>query len=132
MSLNKKYQNIKEKIVKPLVFLFIIVGLGLGISENLKKPKFYEGTGEGFENEIKVTISAIVNKKGEVIIKSIDTVHEETPAFGGVAIDTFKGKLINHAYSKPDTIAGATYTSNGFREAVDNAVLEFKKDNNIK
>lgn len=132
MPLNEKYQNIRSKIVKPLVFLLIIVGLGFGISESLKKPKFYEGAGEGFENEIKVTISAIVNKKGEIIIKSIDTVHEETPAIGGVALDTFKGKLINHPYIKPDIIAGATYTSNGFNEAMEGAVSEFKKDNNIK
>ena len=132
MSLNEKYQNIRKKIVKPLVFLFIIVGIGFGVSEALKKPVFYQGIGEGFENEIKVTISAIVNKKGEIIIKSIDAVHEETPSFGGVAIDTFKGKLINHPFIKPDTIAGATYTSDGFNEAMNDAISKFKKDNNIK
>ena len=132
MPLNSNYQNVREKIVKPLIFLFIIVGITFGVLESLKKPKFYQGTGEGFENEIKVTISAVVNKKGEIIIKSIDTVHEETPAIGGVAIDTFKGKLINHSYVNPDTIAGATYTSSGFNEAVEGAILEFRKDNYVK
>lgn len=132
MSLNRDSQNLREKIVKPLIFLFIIVGIGFGVLEALKKPKFYQGVGEGFENEIKVTISAIVNKKGELIIKSIDTIHEETPAIGGTAIDTFKGKLINHPYVKPDIIAGATYTSKGFDEAVEGAILEFKKENYVK
>ena len=132
MTLDEKIKNIKCKIVRPLVILFILLGAFFAASEFFNKPKFYEGTGEGFEDEIKVTISAIVNKKGEIIINSMDVVHEETPAIGGAAIDMCKNNLMHHGYHRIDTIAGATYTSEGVQEAVDNAVAEFKKDNNIQ
>ena len=132
MTLDEKTKNIRCKIVKPLVILFILIGVFFVASEFLNKPKFYVGTGEGFENEIQVTISAIVNKKGEIIIQTMDVVHEETPAIGGAAIDMCKNSLIHHGYHKFDTVAGATYTSEGIRDAVDNAVTEFKKDNNIQ
>lgn len=132
MPLDKKIEKIKYTIIRPLVILFILLGVFFAVSECFNKPKFYVGTGEGFEDEIKITISAIVNKKGEIIINSMDVVHEETPAIGGAAIDMCKNNLMHHGYHRIDTIAGATYTSEGVQEAVDNAVAEFKKDNNIQ
>src|SRR3712207_7080575 len=42
-------------------------------------PKVYEGIGEGFENEIRVQVTAYRNRENEIRITDIQVEHEDTP-----------------------------------------------------
>ena len=80
----------------------------------------YTGTGKGFGGTIsvKVTIS-------ESSISSIDVIsHSETISIGGTAFAPLTQAILREQSTAVDTISGATYTSNGFLEAVINALVQ--------
>lgn len=112
-----------EKIRKICVTAFIVVGLACIFIEKAGAPKEYTGVGDGFNDEINVTILAKKNSKGEVRISDIKYTHDDTPAIADLAI----GQLITQLkatqdITKVDTIAGATYSSEGFIMAIEDAV----------
>lgn len=112
-----------EKIRKICVVAFIVVGLTCIFVEKANAPKEYTGVGNGFNDDINVTILAKKNSRGEVRISDIQYTHDDTPAIADPAI----GQIITQIkttqdLSKVDTVAGATYSSEGFIEAVNDAV----------
>lgn len=120
----------KEKIGKIGIILLMIAGVVLFFMEKMNPPKVYEGTGDGYEGQIISRMTMVKNSKGEVIIKSIDVEHDETDSIGGKAIETLKGKLIDKPFKNQlDIVAGATYTSQGFIQGVDDGVNQFKSEN---
>ena len=116
-----------EKIRKICVIAFIVVGLACIFVEKANAPKEYTGVGDGFNDEITVTILAKKNSKGEVRISDIKYTHDDTAAIADPAI----GQLITQIkstqdISKLDTVAGATYSSEGFIMAVEDAVSKIE------
>ncbi|GKX68584.1 FMN-binding protein [Inconstantimicrobium mannanitabidum] len=83
----------------------------------------YTGTGTGFRGgttKISVTVS------GGKITK-IDTISsEDTPRFYNGAISTISDEIISTQTASVDTVSGATYSSNGIIEAVQNALSQAK------
>lgn len=116
-----------EKIRKICVSTFIIVGLACIFLEKANSPKEYTGVGDGFNGDIKVTMLAKKNSEGEVRISDIKYSHEDTPALADPAIDQLITKLkATQDPAKLDIIAGATYSSEGFIMAVEDAVSKVK------
>ena len=116
-----------EKIRKICVVTFIIVGLACIFVEKAGAPKEYTGVGDGFNDEISVTILAKKNSKGEVRISDIKYTHDDTPAIADPAI----GQLITQLKAtqdvkKLDVVAGASYSSEGFISAVEDAISKVK------
>lgn len=117
-----------EKIRKICVVTFIVIGLACIFIEKANGPKEYTGIGDGFNDDITVTILANRNSKGEVRISDIKYTHDDTPALADPAI----GQLITQLkatqdISKLDTVAGATYSSEGFIMAVEDAISKVEK-----
>ena len=79
----------------------------------------YEGTGQGYRGSIRVR----VNMEGGSIaaIEIIDS--DEDPAVGGAAIEELLDLIISRNATDIDAVSGATETSTGFLEAVENAIL---------
>lgn len=112
-----------------LVVIFIALGLGAFALEDHFKPKIYEAqaTVQGFnmdEVPINMTVKAYKKSNGELRVTEIITQHEETPEIGAIAIQ----KLIDDVKARQkfdniDVIAGATVSSNAFKEGL-NLTLE--------
>lgn len=116
-----------EKIRKICVTAFIVVGLACIFVEKAGAPKEYTGVGDGFNDDINVTILAKKNSKGEIRISDIKYTHDDTPAIADAAI----GQLITQIkatqdISKVDVVAGATYSSEGFLMAVEDAISKIE------
>ena len=120
-----------DKIRKILISSFIIFGLlGLvyeGIEKRNNPPKEYKGEGDGFNDYIYVTIKAKRNSKGEIRYSEIKVKQDDTPAIAGPALDELIGKAMQKQTANLDIVAGATYTSEGFIQALKNASEKVEK-----
>ncbi|MCL2610934.1 MAG: FMN-binding protein, partial [Defluviitaleaceae bacterium] len=92
------------------------VAVGQAMSFN---PGTFEGVGEGgwYGN---VYVSITVNEEGE--ISDVEVSHGETPEFAEHALETLIPATIRTNGVGLDVVAGATYTSNAFIAAVQNAL----------
>lgn len=78
----------------------------------------YTGTGAGMQSNIVVDVTV---KDGK--ITSVDVVsHNETPGISDAAIETIPAAIVEAQSTDVDAVATATFTSNGIKEAVDNAL----------
>jgi NosR/NirI family nitrous oxide reductase transcriptional regulator len=85
----------------------------------------YTGTGVGYRGEIEVKVTI---KNGK--ITSINLVSDnDTPDFFNRAWDYIPNNIISSQSTSVDTVSGATYSSNGIIEAVDDALKEALKTN---
>ena len=112
-----------------LVIIFIVLGLAAFAFEDIFKPKIYyaEGTGIGYNDDITLKVSAYKKKDKTIRVIDIEVEHADTHEIGGAAIE----KLIeevkkNQNYNKLDSVAGATFTSEGFKEALTMAIDDIK------
>jgi uncharacterized protein with FMN-binding domain len=129
MSNNIKDEGEKmeiEKIRKYCVIGFIIVGLACIFVEKANGPKLYTGVGDGFDSEITVEIMAKKNSKGELRISDIKYTHGDTEAIAGPALNELATKVKNTQSIDVDVVAGATYSSEGFIQALEDACSKIK------
>lgn len=115
-----------EKIRKYCVIGFIIVGLACIFVEKANGPKLYTGVGDGFDSEITVEIMAKKNSKGELRISDIKYTHGDTEAIAGPALNELVTKVKNTQSIDVDVVAGATYSSEGFIQALEDACSKIK------
>lgn len=116
-----------DKVRKYGILLFIAAGIVAFGMENFKTVPEYEGKGDGFYDDITVKISAERNRKGEVRVSKVDVIHEDTPAIAGPAVENLKQQLMEKQDpTKLDEVAGATYTSGGVIEAIEDAFSKVK------
>lgn len=80
----------------------------------------YKGTGTGNGGELTVEVTV----EGGNIVKVALTQHSETPGIYENAEKGVGDEMIRTQKTDVDTVAGATYTSNGIIEAVKNALGE--------
>lgn len=78
----------------------------------------YRGAAEGYRTEIEVSLLVENNKLQEIRIVS----QEETPGIGDQAMAKLSESLISEQSLEVDAVSGATNTSEGFLEAVKNAL----------
>lgn len=116
------------------MMLGLLVGCSGGNSGNnsnaggesgLYTPGTYTASADGFEGPVKVTITTSGNA-----IESIEVeANDETPAVGGAAIDPLKEAAMTAQSAEIDAVAGATFTSDGFKAALADAIEQAKKAN---
>ena len=88
------------------------------------KEGTYEGVGTGFHGDIKLSVTV-----DSTSIKSIEVLEDdETESIGKQALPKLIEDSVNNQTCVPDIQSGATLTSNGVREALQNALTEAGAD----
>ncbi|NLY50819.1 MAG: RnfABCDGE type electron transport complex subunit G [Firmicutes bacterium] len=81
----------------------------------------YQGEAEGFAGNVKVTVKVSGGKITEITAAAPD----ETPEIGGPALPTLIKRVIESQDLDVDAVSGATFTSEGFKQALKNALAQF-------
>ncbi|QUH20114.1 FMN-binding protein [Alkaliphilus sp. B6464] len=110
--------------MKKKLALALVVALTIGVFAGCSKPSKetsgnftdgeYEGVGEGFKGDIKVSVKVENGKITNIGIIEID----ETPGIGDEGVKETIKKIIEAQSTEVDTHSGATISSNGTMEAV--------------
>lgn len=90
------------------------------VVESISKYKdgTYSGSGSGFSGTLQVSVQI----SNDVITSITVTSHNETQGFADRAIEEMPSKILSNQSTSVDVISGATYTSNGIINAVNNAL----------
>ena len=122
--------NFKEFGIREwLVIVFIILGLAAFAFEDVFKPKIYqaEGTGIGYNDDITLKVSAYKKKDKTIRVTNIEVEHADTDEIGGVAVQKLVDDIkARQKFEDFDFVAGATFTSEGFKEALTMAIDDIK------
>ena len=108
----------------PLVFSFIACLLAAGClgSGSIRTagyaPGVYEGTSEGYRGPIQVQVLLSPAGIEDIVIIS----HEEGPYTGALAMEELLDLVLLEGTTDLDAISGASYSSRGFLEAVEDAL----------
>ena len=84
------------------------------------RPGIYEGTGQGYRGPIQVQVE--VSRAGIEDIKI--TNHKEGTYPGGAAMEELLELVLDSGSTDLDAVSGATYSSLGFLDAVDDALAK--------
>ncbi len=110
-------------ILLPILAIIILVG-GTFISNRNKGAAktytdgIYIGEGKGFGGAIRAEVEVSDGK-----IASIDLLeHSESPGVSDPAIEAIPKAIIDEQSTEVDVVSGATFSSNGIMEAVENAL----------
>ncbi|WP_300620617.1 FMN-binding protein [uncultured Fusobacterium sp.] len=76
-----------------------------------------EGSGDGYKGEIKVKVTYKGNK-----ITNIEVIEHEESNFTKKAMKKIIQEIISKQSTDVDVVSGATYTSEGLKEAVNEAI----------
>ena len=112
-----------------LVIAFISIGLLAFAFEDKLKPKIYEaeGTGIGYNDDITLKVSAYKKSDKTIRVTNIEVKHADTDEIGGVCctklVEDIKAK---QRFEDFDFVAGATFTSEGFKEALTMAIDDIR------
>ena len=112
-----------------LVIAFIILGLAAFAFEDIFKPKIYqaEGIGIGYIGDITLKVSAYKKKDKTIRVTDIQVEHADTDEIGGVAIQKLVDDIkARQKFEDFDFVAGATFTSEGFKEALTMAIDDIR------
>lgn len=93
------------------------------------KPKIYqaEGTGIGYNDDITLKVSAYKKKDKTIRVTNIEVEHADTDEIGGVAVQKLVDDIkARQKFEDFDFVAGAIFTSEGFKEALTMAIDDIK------
>ena len=82
------------------------------------KDGTYSGSASGFSGTLQVSVQI----SNDVITSVTVTSHNETQGFADRAIEEIPRKILSSQSTSVDVVSGATYTSNGIINAVNNAL----------
>jgi len=91
-------------------------------SETLYTDGIYSGVGEGFRDKIYVDVTI----ENDVITNVEVTQHQDDRKWYNRAYDTIRNRILDSQSTDVDLVSGATYTSEGIRDAVANALEKAK------
>lgn len=91
---------------------------GIDINNGQYTDGTYEGSASGFSSGLKVQVKIENGEISDVQVVS----HNETPGFCERAIETVPAEIISEQSTNVDTVSGATYTSVGIINAVNDAL----------
>ena len=104
--------NRKGNIMKKFLMVALVLLSTIAFGSEVK-----EGAGLGYADDIKVAVTMEGDKIVAIEVKE----STDTPGIANPAIEQLSKKVLEAQTSKVDTVAGATYTSEGFLEAINNA-----------
>ncbi len=93
--------------------LLCVFTLG-AVAEDALTPGTYEVSADGFAG--KIVLDVTVDEKGVTAVEVKE--HSETPGIGEAALPTLSDAAVSTGAFAVDSIAGATFTSNGFNAAL--------------
>lgn len=88
------------------------------VSDTVYKDGTYTGTGKGRGGDMEVTVTIADGKVSDIVVNS----HAESSDIGAPALDRLIQKAITANSAEIDGSSGATMTSEGFRQAVAQAL----------
>lgn len=104
------------------VFLLLLAGCG---KEEVYQPGTYEGSGKGYSPEVDIRISVTIAEDGKIYeIKVLES--DETANIGERALDSLVQDALKANGQEIDTVSGATRTTEGFRDALSQALDKSK------
>ena len=101
-----------------LLVLALVVGMVPAVAETALTDGTYTGTGKGMHSNIAVTVTV---EGGAITSVTVDS-QDETPGVSDPAIEQIPAAIVEAGSTDVDAVAGATLTSNGIIEAVNNAL----------
>lgn len=111
--------NRKRGVIALLVLLVVALA---GCTQDVKlKPGTYEGVGKGYNTQQPIRLSVTVAEDGKIYeIKVLES--KETEHIGDRALNQLIQVVKEKKSQEIDNISGATRTTEGFREALNNAL----------
>lgn len=110
-------------VSEPLYLFMSRIGRVRGV-ESIYTPGSYTGSAQGYGGPVSVTLT--------VTDKDIETIsakgNGETPDIGGAALRILSSRSLKQQTSDVDSISGATYTSNAYKAALDQALARARGD----
>ena len=106
-----------------LFTLVLVLGcavIGRNVSGDEAEGAVYEGTAQGYRGPVTVQVRVSGGSITEIVV--IDS--EEDRFVGGAAIEELIDIVIAYNTTDVDAVSGATESSMGFLEAVENAIME--------
>ena len=107
-----------------LVISLMLLCSATALAESLFTPGTYEAAGKGFGGEVKVTVTVSENEITDVAIEGAS----ETPALGGVAVETLAPAILKAQTPNVDMLSGATVTSTAIIAAATEALTKAGAD----
>lgn len=101
-----------------LMVLCLVLSLFLATAEQVPAEETLTGKGKGNNGDITVSVT----RKGDTITQVVVTEHQETPGISDAAIEAVPAAIVAANSAQVDTVTGATNTSKGIMEAVENAL----------
>jgi len=126
----QKLQGKRKPAMRTLLWIPLFLGslaagimtsgcLGAGIVREYGfAPGIYEGTGAGYRGPIHVRVEVSPAGIEDIVV----TGHEEGAYPGGAAIEELLDLVLEYGSTDLDAVSGATFSSMGFLEAVDDAL----------
>ena len=116
-------QRLMKRVRTTLVVfaaLAIVTGCTTNTSQSARKPisGTFEGTGYGMQGPIKVQVTIQDGRIADVRLLSI----KETPNVTKVAVERIPAQIVEHQCLGIDAVVGATFASNGIKNAVADAL----------
>ncbi len=108
------------KLILVIMMLFLCGCQKENVSEpveDMYTDGSYETIGYGYGGEMNVVTTFQNGVLKDIVVKK----HEETPSIGGVAIEQLIDKMIKKNDYDVDVVSGATKTSDGLEDAVEEA-----------
>jgi len=109
----------KNYLFSFLVLLVIVSSCAILNSSLSDEGDIYTGTGQGYRGQITVQVWLNANQITDVVI--IDSAEDRF--VGEAAMEELAELVLTYNSIDIDTISGATISSRGFLEAVENAIL---------
>ncbi|MFV0353390.1 MAG: FAD-dependent oxidoreductase [Oscillospiraceae bacterium] len=113
-------------VLLAMVLLLFLVGCSAtnSASGGLFTPGTYTGTGKGNNGDIKVEVTFDADKITKITVLE----HGETEGLAEPALENMPQEIIDQQSTQVDTVAGATNTSKGIIEAVNDAIQQAGAD----
>lgn len=108
----------KSLLAIVLVLAMTITLVGCGEKAPAYKDGTYEGTGKGMNGDIAVSVEVKDGKISAVNVLS----HNESEGISDPAIEEVPASIVEKNSTEVESVSGATNTSNGIKEAVNNAL----------
>jgi len=106
--------------MKYILFMLGLTVFGcVSLGNKDKEGVVYEGTADGYRGQIRVQVRLNEGSITEIVI--IDS--EEDVFVGGAAMEELLDTVILYNTTDVDAVTGATESSRGFLEAVENAIM---------
>ncbi|MGD9569671.1 MAG: FMN-binding protein [Sedimentibacter sp.] len=112
-----------KKLITFLLVATLLFAVGCQADNGKYKDGVYTGSGEGKYGPIKVEVSV---EKGKIsTIKVLE--HNETPGLSDPALEKTPQDIIKAQSTEVSAVSGATVTSNGIIQAVNDSIKDAQK-----